>query len=62
MESVNEFWDAALKNLKACVEAAGQEKLLVALTMEGTFAGEGWQTMDEEDDPVGNGPRVGGEE
>lgn len=35
---------------KAYVEDAGQEKLLVELTMEGYFAGEEWQSMDEDDD------------
>jgi hypothetical protein len=35
---------------KAYVEDAGQEKLLVALTMKGNFAGEEWQSMDEDDD------------
>ena len=33
----------------ACLQLMGK-KLLVALTMEGKFAGEGLQTMDEDDD------------
>ena len=50
IESVNECWDAALNRLKEYVEAGGQEKLLVALTMERNFAGEESQTIDEDDD------------
>ena len=61
IESVNECWDGALKRLKAYVEAAGQEKRLVALTMVGNFAGKELPTMDE-DDALGNCPPVGREE
>lgn len=46
----------------ACLRLMGK-KLLVALTMEGKFAGEGLQTMDEDHDMLSAmAPRVGGEE